>query len=856
MFRTTLRSLWSHKRRLISTALAVLLGVAFMTGTLVLSGTLDKAFDDLFADVNAGVDTDVRGADLFDSQIGAGTLRAKIDRDTVEVVRGVEGVAAAEPYVLSFTGAALTRDGDALGGQGPPTIFESWIEDEQLNSFTVDEGRPPQGPGEVAMNRTAVEDGGYRIGDEVTLLSQQGREGFELVGVTMFGEAGSSAGVVSVELTLEEAQRIAGVDPEEIDNVFARGIDGVSDRELTKRIAAEVPDDVRAVTGEESAAELAESVQEGFGFLSQILLVFAGIALFVGTFIISNTFSILVAQRTKELALLRAIGASRRQVLGSVLLEASLTGVLAAVVGLAAGVALAYGAIALLAAFNVELPGDSLVVSPQTVLVALVVGLVVTVGAAVIPAVRATRVPPLAALRDVALDRSSRSWVRGGLGGLLLVAGLVAALPAFGADISRDDLERIALGVVAIIVSVLVAGPVLARPLSTGLGSWLPRVRGVTGRLAAENTKRNPARTASTAAALAIGITLVGFITIFGASTRAAVTTDVERGFRGDFIIQQPNNFGLGGVSPALADELAEVDGVEVAAGVKQGEAEATLATGDTTRAFLGAVDPTTWPRVFEVRMDQGELADLEDGGIVLDRSVADDQGLGVGDELALTLPGGGRDTFGVAAISDDPTLLGEWTITSADYTRLASEAVDSLVAIRLADGVDLEQIRPELRAVVDQYPTVALQDRDQFIGSLTNMINQFLLFIYALLALSVVIALIGIANTLSLSIHERTRELGLLRAVGMSRSQLRSAVRWEAVIVALVGTTLGLALAFSASRLVVQGLSPYGLGTYVIPWGQMAIVVLFGAGLGVLAALRPAARAAKLNVLDAIATE
>ncbi len=857
MFRVTLKSLWSHKRRLFSTALAVLLGVAFMTGTLVLSGTLDKAFSDLFADANQGVDTVVQGKDLFTSGQGAGTLRAKIKTDTVEAVRAVDGVEGAEPYVLSLSGAILDDQGDALGGAGPPTIFQSWVDDSTLNSFRVSEGRAPAADGEAAINETAVEDGGYQLGDDVTLLTLDGREKFSLVGITRYGDSGSQAGVITIDMTVSEAQRVSGTKADEVDTLLVRGDGSLPDADLTDRVQLALPGEVFAVTGEESAQELADAVSSGFGFLSQLLLVFAGIALFVGTFIISNTFAILLAQRTRELALLRAIGASRSQVLGSVVLEALLIGVAAALIGLAAGVALAIGALGALRTFaGAELPGDTIVVSPSTIATALVVGLVVTTGSAILPAIRATRIPPIAALRNVSVDRSSRSWVRAVLGLVLLVGGLFLAAPAFGDDIKRSSLTPIALGAVGILLAVLAAGPLIAKPLSWLLGGWLPRFRGITGRLATQNARRNPARTASTSAALAIGITLVGFITIFAASTRAAVTTDVERGFRGDYIIQQPNSFGFGGVSPQLATDLAEVDGVAVATGFKQSETKIGLPDGTETGANVGAIDPDDYAQVFSIRMDTGSLADLDDGGVIVDREIADTKDLGIGDEVTVVFPGGDGAPFRVTAIGDDATLLGDWTITAADFTRLTVEPIDFLVAVKVADGTDADALRSKLRQEVDQYPTVALQDRDQFIGSLTATINQFLIIIIALLGLSVVIALIGIANTLSLSIHERTRELGLLRAVGMSRGQLRSTIRWEAIVVALIGTVLGLAMSVGLSWLVIKGLQGYGLGTYVVPWGQMAFVVLLGAGLGVLAALRPAHRAGKLNVLDAVGAE
>lgn len=855
MFRTTLKSLWAHKRRLLSTALAVLLGVAFMTGTFVLSATLDKAFSDLFAESNAEISTVVRGPELFRSEMGGGTLRSRMPADVVDRATAVDGVEVAEPYVWSFTGAILTKDGDALGGQGPPTIFQSWITDDPMNALQIDEGRAPEGPGEMALNRTAVEDGGYEVGDEVRLLTQGGREAFELVGITTYGDAGSQGGATTAEFTLEEVQRISGVDDGRIDWVLVRSDGSVTDEELTERVAEATDADFSVVTGEAAAEELAADISEGFGFLTQMLLVFAGIALFVGTFIISNTFSILLAQRTKELALLRAIGATRAQVLRSVLLEALLVGIVAALIGIGLGVLLAIGALGALAAFGLELPGDQVVIGIDTIAISVTVGLVVTIGAALLPAIRSTRVPPIAALRDVAIDRSSRSWLRVGIAVVLLLLGFLQAAPAFGDSIERSDLLPIGLGAVTILLAVLAAGPVLAKPLSAAVSWWIPKVRGVPGQLATENAKRNPARTASTSTALAIGITLVGFITIFGASTRASISTDVERAFQGDFIVQAPGAF-FPRLSPSLTDELAAIDGVDVASPFTQVEAQGVLPDGDEANLMVSAIDPPSLAQTFALRAGTGDVGDLAPGELFVDQQVASERDVAVGDEIELLLPGGERQTFAIAGLSNEPALLGDWVMTQADYRALSPEPLDFYIYLKLDEGADLEEMRVTLRDALEDYPIAAIQDKEQFIGSLLALINQFLVIIYALLALSVVIALIGIANTLSLSIHERTRELGLLRAVGMTRAQLRSTVRWEAVIVALIGTAIGLVLSVVLSWLIVRGLAPYGLGTFSIPYGQMLTVVVLGAVLGVLAALRPARRAARLNVLDAISSE
>ena len=853
MFRVTIRNLWAHKRRLLSTTISIVLGVAFMAGTFVLTDTLDEGFDDLFSTVNEGVDAEVRGPVLFESDFG-GTQRGRFDESVVETVRGVDGVDNAAGYVFSFLGTVLDKEGDSLGGSGPPTILSNFNEDPDLNAFQLVEGDAPTGADEVVLDRAATEDGDYEIGDEVAILTPT-RKPYRLVGVMAFGEADSAAGTVQAQFSLDEAQRIAGAEGQ-FDTVLARS-DQIPPEELVPLVESAMPGDLEVVTGEQAAKEMADSVTEGFAFFQQILLVFGAIALLVATFIIYNTFSILVAQRSREMALLRAVGASRRQVLSSVLVEALVVGFAAAAVGLLVGVALGFGVLALLEGFGVELPSSGVVLRPFTIAMAFLVGVVVTTLAAVVPAIRATRILPIAALRDVAVDRSSRSWLRIAIGAVALVLAAILMVPALGDDPTTDDLPGVGLGAVLLILAVVVVGPIIARPLAGAIGWPLPRVKGATGKLARQNALRSPRRTASTAAALMIGVALVGFITIFAGSARASIESEVARGFTGDFVVQPTSQFSAGGAPVELSEQLAEIDGVAAVGSVRFSEAR--VQAGDDTEGgdeFIGAVDPDQYDQVFDVRMEEGALTDLTPDGIIIDRLTADDNDLAIGDPVTVTFPGGRSVDLTVEAISDDQTMLGAWTLEQSTFDAAAPESTDVLIAIGLSEGADAAAVRQSLEEVVDAYPTLEVADRDEWVGSLADSINALLNVIYGLLALSVIIAVIGIANTLSLSIHERTRELGLLRAVGMDRGQVRSSVRWEAVIVALLGTALGLVLAVIVSWVLVKGLRAYGLGTFELPVGSLGVVVLVAALLGVIAAVGPSRRAAKLNVLEAIATE
>ena len=855
MIRTTLNSLWSHKRRLISTCLAVILGVAFMAGTLVLTSTINSVFDDLFANVNDGTDAIVRGPELFKSEQG-GIQRDAISEDSLQKVEAVAGVAAASPFIATEELTLLDKRGDPMGGQGPPTIVGSWGTVKQLNPYTVVSGRAPEADGEAVIDRAVANDGPFKVGDQIVLVTADGQEKLKVVGITRFGDADSAAGSIYVGITFKQVQAFAG-EAGKLDEVDIQAKAGVTPEQLVKNLqAADIAPKAVVVTGAEAAKEQATVLKDLFGFFSKILLVFAFIALFVGIFIISNTFGILVAQRTKELALLRAIGASRSQVLGSVLLEAALIGLVSAVLGFLSGVGLAAAALAGLRRVGLDLPSASLTITAGTAAFAIIVGLGITAASAVLPAIRATRVPPIAALRDVAIDSSGQSRIRGAVAILLLVLGFVLVVPAFGSDPTTDQLPRIGIGMALVVVAILVLGPLLARPLSRLVGSPLPVIKGVTGRLARENAMRSPRRTASTAAALIIGVTLVGFITVFASSAQTSVSASISGGFNGDYILQPASHQNFTGVSPKLAAAVEQVKGVDTVTAISGVLAQLELPDGSKPTTSLAGIDPDSYSKIFAVGMTQGRLADLRKGEIVVDRQVAKMEKLKIGDTVKVKSKDGRDATFKIAAISDENVLLGQWTVTRADANALNSKPTDFLVAIQLDKGTSVEGIRGSLKKVAKAYPTMKLQDREQFTGSIVAQISALLNVIYGLLAVSIVIALIGIANTLSLSIHERTRELGLLRAMGMTRSQLRSSVRWEAVIVALMGTGIGLILGLGLSYTLVKALSSQGFNTFDVPVGGMITVVVFGAGLGVVAALRPAAKAAKLNVLQAIATE
>ena len=704
----------------------------------------------------------------------------------------------------------------------------------------------------------AADDAGFELGDEVTIVTQLGRKQYTLVGTVLFGTAESSAGAISVELTLAEVQRIAGTDGR-IQTVVAGADEGISQQELVDRITPVLPDDAEAITGEEAADQISDSVQSGFAFFQQALTIFGLIALVVGVFVISNTFAILLAQRTRELALLRAVGAGRGQVLLSVMVEAVLVGLISAVLGLLAGIGLAKAVTAALDASGADLPTTSLVVTPGTVVLALVIGLVVTLVAAVLPAIRATRVPPLAALRDVAIDRSGASRLRLAGGVLVLLFGAFALSAAWTQDGDTDAIPTVGLGALLIIIGAIVIGPVLAGPSSKALGAPLPRLRGVTGRLAAENAARSPKRTSATASALLIGVALVAFITVFAASATKSVEAEVGRGFAADFVVQSESGaFGPPGGFPASVTEaVAGVEGVDTVVPVGFGGAEFTYPDGEKATNFLTSVEPDGLLTVMTPRMAEGSsMEDLTDGGIILDVAAIDDHAAEVGETVTVTVPGGDSVDLEIQGFSDDLTLLGAFTITRDTYASIVPELLDIQVFGTIDDGADLDQVMADVEEATSATPAIEVLDKDGFIGSIVDQITSFVTVIYGLLVLSIIIALIGIANTLSLSINERTRELGLLRAVGMNRPQLRATVRWEAVIISVLGALVGIAIGILLSWALVTSLEGFGLNQFALPIGSLVVIVVLAAAIGVLASILPARRAAKLAILDAIAHE
>ena len=851
MLHVTLKGLLAHKLRLALTALAVVLGVAFMAGSLVLTDTIRSVFDNLFAEVNSGVDAVVRKQETFEGQFGQ-SQRGRVTQQELELVESVPSVAAAEGQVAG-PAALADENGDLIGnpGQGAPTLAFNWSTVPELNQFTLVEGAAPQGR-QVVVDKGTADDNDLAVGDTVRVLTQAGAEEVTISGVATFGDSNSLAGANIVLFETSVAQELVGK-PGKFEQIAVVGQDGVSQQQVVDDIAAVLPAGTEAITGAAITDENQSDVADQLGFFTTFLLIFAGIALFVGSFIIYNTFSIIVVQRSREMALLRAIGAGRRQVLGSVMLEALVVGLLASAVGIVAGIALAFGLKAALAGLGLDLPDSGTVVKSGTIVTSMLVGTLITVVAALFPARKAAKVPPIAALRDIAHDTSGSSKGR-------RIAGLAFAVLGIGLaakGLADEDATTLGYGLLGIFLSVATLGPVIAGPISRVLAWPIPRLKGITGVLARENAIRNPKRTASTAAALMIAVTLIGFITIFADSAKASVDKSIDQNFNGDFVIDS-QTFGQGGLPVAMADELNALPEVAAAAGVRLSQAQIAFGA-----EFIGGVDPAVIFDVVDVGEIQGDPNALQrEDAIALSAEQAEEFGLGLGDTINVRFPANDDiSEFEIVALYERPDAINvnfplDYLFGLPAYEANVEDQYDTQVIVELADGVSQEEGRRAVESVTDGYPLAKVQDQDELKASQAQQINQFLALIYVLPGLAVIIAFIGIVNTLGLSVYERTRELGLMRAVGMSRRQVRTSIRWEAVIIALLGTALGLVLGIVFSYTLVAVLESQGFNTFRLPIGQLLLLSVFAAGLAVLMAAWPARRAARLNVLDAIATE
>jgi len=842
MLSLTLKSIKANKARFFLTGVAVMLGVAFMAGTLVLTDTIKQSYDNVAGNVYKSTDAVVRSSRNVKNPDGT-NVRGTVDASTLAIVRATKGVQAAEAQqlgvavVVAHNGALL----DANRNRAVP-IALAWESTPALNPMEIVSGHAPRAPGDVVIDRASQRKGHFVVGEKVHVVSQVGSREYTLSGVATYGGADNAAGSQVVAFTPETAASVLGT-PGRYTAIQVVAAKGVSQSELVKNLTAALHQpDLEAITGAKATAEARQSAGASLQFMNMFLLTFAIVALFVGSFVIYNTFSITVAQRTKETALLRAIGAKRKQVTRSVMLEALFTGAFASAIGVGAGIAMAQGLRLVLTAFGLETPAASSVVKPGTIIVSMVTGIFVTLVAAYLPARKAAKVAPIEALRDVALDRSGTSKRRAVFGTIATVIG--AAYMAQG--LAGGGAGPVGLGALAVFVGIAILGPVIARPFAHVLGMPLPHVRGMAGTLARENATRNPRRTSATASALMIGVALVAFITVFASSAKASIGTSVDKAMASDWIVD--TQYGMGGLSPAVTQRIEALPEI--------GAVTPVLWIGTTvngTATQLSAVDPANVERNLRLDVRSGDVGHLGVGEVAVQAAEAKAKGYKLGDTVNMFFSETGMQHLKVAAVYGAEEPLGKFAVSIKTFDANVASHVDNIVFVTKAPNVSAAQARHALETVLAPYPTAEVHTAQEFKGTIANEINKILNLVYVLLAMALVIALFGIANTLALSVFERTREFGLLRAVGMSRKQVRSTVRWESVLIALLGTTLGVAIGLGFAWSIVKASGSQGIHQVSIPTQELAVIVSLAAVAAVLAAALPARRASRLDVLKAI---
>jgi len=807
-------------------------------------------------DIYQGTDAVVRGPKLFKSDFG--DIRPRIPAGVLEQVRKVDGVGVAYASVNVNMAQIVGKDGTVVGdpARGAPTFGIAWVPDESLNSYHLVEGKPPTAPGDVVMDKGAADTSNFRIGDRVRILTPAGSEEFRLSGIMKFGEADNALGSTAVGFTLATAQRL-NKQPGMIDSVVVKASSGVSSAQVVTRLRTALGSDeatkkLNVVSGASITHEMQVQIGEAISVISTFLLVFACVALFVGAFLIFNTFSIVVGQRVRELALLRAVGAAQRQVLGSVLFEASLVGVLASAAGIVGGIVLAGALKALMAAFGFAIPAGGTVVQANAIIVPFLLGFGVTVVAAVMPALRASRIPPIVAMSEVAVERKGHPARRLATGLGMLVAGTTVLLVGlFGT--SDNALTLVGVGVVLTFLAVSTLGPTFARPVARLLGAPLPRLRGTVGALARENAMRNPRRTSTTAAALMVGVGLVVVLMVTVSSFTSSFFDSIDRQVSADYVVSTGSGGPGAGFSPEAGKRIAATKGVAEVLAFRSGFAR----IGDSV-SQIGALGGST-PQaasLFDPDVIRGSLQGLGADGLAIQEDKAKDKKVSIGDTLPLLFGNGKKAELTVKAIFKEGSPFGNYFISTEAFDAHYPDAQDGFLLVKTSGGTTKATGAALAALLKKPYPNAKVDTRAQFKDRVSGSINQFLGFMYALLFFAILIALFGIANTLGLSILERRRELGLLRAVGMARRQLRSVIRWESVIISLFGTALGLVIGIAFGWALVLSLKDQGLKRFSLPLDQIAIVVGLAALAGVLAASLPARRAARLDILESITME
>jgi putative ABC transport system permease protein len=850
--RFALKGLLGRKLRTALTAIAIVLGVAMVAGTFMLTDSIDQAFDSIFTDSRKGSDAVISGKSAFDLTEGSGTNAPTLSESLLPEVKKLPEVAAAEGSV-NGEAQLIGDDGKAIVYGGAPNLgFSVSGPNSRFSVLTLVEGSWP-GNGDVVIDKATADKENFKIGQQVGVQAEGPAQKLRISGFVRFGSVSTIGGATLAGFNLPTAQKLFQKKAR-LDEISVAAKSDVSDTQLVNALRDVLPPSAQVKTAAQQASDDAEETNSFISFLRGFLLAFGGIALFVGSFVIANSLSITIAQRTREFATVRTIGGSRRQILTSILLEALVVGILASLVGLAVGVGLAKGLFWLFDAVGFTLPNSGLILRPAAVVIALAAGILVTLVASLRPAFRATRVPPIAAVREGAtLPQSRFARFRVPLSILVTLAGFAALLwSLFGPNLSTTALlVWMGLGALLIFLGVALLAERLVKPLAAWLGWPATKLGGVSGTLARDNARRNPQRTASTAAALMIGLALVTLVAVLAAGIVSTFRDAVDELWKqADYGVTAQNNFSPLPVSVGQA--ASKTPGVEAVGSVRVGQARAFRETFNAT-----AVDPPT-SRIFSIKWKEGSdalLANLGDNGAFVTDSFADDHKLNVGSPVEMTFANGDKKQFVVRGIFEPPTggsPFGPVTISASTWDRF-NEQPSNLFSFVIMKGGQTDANKAALEKTLSAFPNAKVQTREEFIDNQISALSSVLNILYVLLALSVIVSLFGIVNTLVLTVFERTREIGMLRAIGMTRRQVRRMIRHESVITAMIGGALGIVLGVVLGALLVARVD---FIAFTLPVGQLIVFAIAAIIVGILAAIFPARRAARLNVLQALQYE
>lgn len=844
MLKVSLRNVLANKLRLLLTIMAVTVGVTFVSGTFVLSDTMFKAFDELYDGLTSGTAVVVRSEAAFEADIATtGGQTRPLDEEIVAVVGQVPGVEVVEGAVSGFA-LVLDEDGDPIQPGGAPTIGASVPVDRRLaGAAQLQEGRAPVGPNEMLLDARTVQKAGYRIGDTVDVVFADGRRSFTLVALMSFGDTDSLLGATYAGFDLPTAQRVLGK-VGRVDEIDVVATEGVSAPELRDRIDQELPDGVEALTGDQVAAQGTAAVRDSMGIFTTVLLVFAAISVLVGSFVIWNTFNILVTQRRREVGLLRAVGATRSQVLAGVLVEAALVGLMAGGAGILLGLGFAIGVREALDLIGVEIPSTTPALSFRTIAAGLVVGVVVTIAAAGVPAWLATRVEPMEALRSPRPAAGIPGRRRRAAGWLVTTFGAAT----LGACAIIGNLRWATVGATLVtFVGLVTVGPSLARGVAALANQGAP---GGPWRLAARNIARNSRRASATALALTIGLTVVVAVAVTASSLKESVAVAVSGGNRSDLILE-PAGAGIG-ISPAVATLLRTQEDVAEVVELRESAARVNGSESLVTGADANGLD-----QVIDLGIVSGSLEALTPGGLLVAAGKAEDLGVAVGDTVSVTFPETGDRTMTVVGTFDRGSLVNAtYVMTMPDFAANVTSNLDAAIMVKHSPGVEDGAGKSAIAAALVDYPNVTVNDPADVTQSARDSVDQLLGLVTALLMLAVIVAVLGIVNTLVLSVVDRTRELGLLRAVGATSRQVRMIIRRESVLMSVLGSLVGVALGTICGVALSRALVDEGITEVSVPGWTLVSYFLIAAGVGLVAAVGPARRAGRVDVLTAITTE